>query len=68
MTPITQLLLGRTEFKHQLEEGFHTLAYAFFVPLFFVSIGLQANARARPGRPGLRAGDQRGGDRVEAAR
>ena len=40
------LLLGRTEFRHQLEEGFHTLAYAFFVPLFFVSIGLQANARA----------------------
>ena len=39
------LLLGRTEFRHQLEEGFHTLAYAFFVPLFFVSIGLQANAR-----------------------
>lgn len=39
------LLLGRTEFRHELEEGIHTLAYAFFVPLFFVSIGLQANAR-----------------------
>ena len=43
------VLLGRTEFRHELEEGFHTLGYAFFVPLFFVSIGLQANARALGG-------------------
>ncbi len=43
------LLLGRTEFRHELEEGTHTLAYTFFVPIFFVSIGLQANARALGG-------------------
>lgn len=40
------VLLGRTTFRHGLEEGMHGLAYGFFVPLFFVSIGLQANARS----------------------
>ena len=39
------LLLGRTQFRHELEQKVHMLAYAFFVPLFFVSIGLQANVR-----------------------
>ncbi|MEO8393591.1 MAG: cation:proton antiporter, partial [Chloroflexota bacterium] len=29
----------------QIERGLHSLSYAFVVPLFFVSIGLQANLR-----------------------
>jgi Kef-type K+ transport system membrane component KefB len=37
--------------KAQIEEGIHTLNYAFFVPLFMVSIGLTADARS------LSAGD-----------
>jgi Kef-type K+ transport system membrane component KefB len=41
--------LGRSGLHAQIREGMHTLAYAFFVPVFFVSIGLQANARALSG-------------------
>lgn len=40
------VLFGRTAFRHDLEQGLHGLAYGFFVPLFFISIGLQANARS----------------------
>ena len=40
------VLLGRTTFRHELEEGIGGLPYGFFVPLFFISIGLQANARS----------------------
>lgn len=38
--------LSRSEVKGEMEESFHSLAYGFFVPLFFVSIGLLVNARA----------------------
>ncbi|MGH2541854.1 MAG: cation:proton antiporter, partial [Ardenticatenaceae bacterium] len=37
--------LSRSALKEQVEEGIHALAYAFFVPLFFVSIGLLTDAR-----------------------
>jgi Kef-type K+ transport system membrane component KefB len=40
------LFSGRTSLKHTIGDGMHTLTYSFFVPVFFVSIGLQANARA----------------------
>lgn len=40
------VLLGRTAFRHDVEKGIYGLAYGFFVPLFFISIGLQANARS----------------------
>lgn len=40
------LFFARTSQRHAIERGMHTLAYAFFVPIFFISIGLQANARA----------------------
>jgi len=36
----------RTHLYHTVEEGVHKLTYAFLVPIFFVSIGLEANARA----------------------
>ncbi|MBN9393129.1 MAG: cation:proton antiporter [Chloroflexi bacterium] len=40
---IAGVALSRTNLKHEIEEKFHTLTYGFFVPIFFVSIGLAAN-------------------------
>jgi len=37
--------LGRTPLRNEIEAKMHTITYAFLVPIFFVSIGLQANAR-----------------------
>lgn len=37
------VLIAPTNHKHDLEKSFHTLTYGFFVPIFFVSIGLAAN-------------------------
>lgn len=42
---IAGVLFGRTHLRHGLERGMHALAYAFLVPIFFVSIGLEANLR-----------------------
>ncbi len=36
----------QTHVFHSVEEGMHKLSYGFLVPIFFVSIGLEANARA----------------------
>ena len=38
--------LGRSHLRDEIERGLSRLAYAFFVPLFLVDIGLQADARA----------------------
>jgi Kef-type K+ transport system membrane component KefB len=46
------LLFARTSLRHHIEAGMHTIAYAWLVPIFFVSIGLEVNARAL-GRGGL---------------
>ncbi|MER3543088.1 MAG: hypothetical protein C4311_00430 [Chloroflexota bacterium] len=43
---IAGLGFGRSALREEIERGVHTLAYALFVPVFFVSIGLEANARA----------------------
>jgi len=43
---IAGLLFSRTRARQRIETGMHTLAYSWFVPLFFVSVGLKANARA----------------------
>ncbi|MBK7894541.1 MAG: cation:proton antiporter [Anaerolineaceae bacterium] len=43
------LFLGRTHIREQIEEGISSLAYAFFVPIFFVDIGLAVNLRAISG-------------------
>ncbi len=39
------IFISRTKLHHKISEGMHTLSYAFFVPLFLVSIGLQVDAR-----------------------
>ncbi|MFN2141988.1 MAG: cation:proton antiporter [Candidatus Promineifilaceae bacterium] len=43
------LFLSRTPHRHQLEVGVSSLAYGFFVPIFFVSIGLSVNLRTITG-------------------
>ena len=42
---IAGVLIARTEFKKELDAGIHPLTYSIFVPVFFISIGLQANGR-----------------------
>ncbi|HMN59891.1 MAG TPA: cation:proton antiporter [Anaerolinea sp.] len=44
-TFVAGLMFGRTPEKHTVEHGFAVLAYGFFVPIFFVNIGLQVNIR-----------------------
>lgn len=39
------LIFARSEVKDRLETGMSTLAYGVFVPIFFVNVGLSANAR-----------------------
>lgn len=40
------LFLARTPFREQMEQGISVMAYGFFVPIFFVNIGLEVNMRA----------------------
>lgn len=37
--------LGRSTLRDKIETKMHAITYAFLVPIFFVSIGLEANAR-----------------------
>jgi Kef-type K+ transport system membrane component KefB len=39
------LIFARSPLKDRIESGVSTLAYSFFVPIFFVNVGLSANAR-----------------------
>ncbi len=39
------VLFAQTRFKEEIEEKIQPVTYSLFVPIFFVSIGLQANAR-----------------------
>lgn len=43
------LFLGRTPYREEIEEGISALAYAFFVPIFFVNIGLEVDLGAVSG-------------------
>jgi Na+:H+ antiporter len=43
---IAGVLIGQTVFRKEIGEGIHPLAYSIFVPVFFISIGLQADGRA----------------------
>jgi Kef-type K+ transport system membrane component KefB len=47
-TFIAGLMFARAPEKNQFEEGLVTMGYAFFVPIFFVSIGLSINLRMLP--------------------
>lgn len=42
------VFLGRTPYHNRIEDGVQTLTYAFFVPIFFASIGLHANIFSLP--------------------
>lgn len=43
---IAGVLFAQTSFKRQIDEGIHPLTYSILVPVFFISIGLEANGRA----------------------
>lgn len=43
---IAGVLFTRTRFKREIDEGIHPLTYSILVPVFFISIGLEANGRA----------------------
>jgi Kef-type K+ transport system membrane component KefB len=45
-TFIAGLMFSRTPEKRQIETSLHALSYAFFVPIFFISIGLGVNLRS----------------------
>jgi Kef-type K+ transport system membrane component KefB len=45
-TFIAGLMFARTPEKKTIETNLHALSYAFFVPIFFVSIGLSVNLRS----------------------
>jgi len=40
------VLVGQAGFRHEVEQRLRAFIYALLVPVFFVSIGLQTNARA----------------------
>ncbi len=42
---IAGLLFARSEFKERILQGFSTIAYGIFVPIFFVDVGLAVNLR-----------------------
>jgi Kef-type K+ transport system membrane component KefB len=42
---IAGVFFARTTFKKRIDEGVHPLTYSVLVPVFFISIGLRANAR-----------------------
>lgn len=48
-TYLAGVLMGQTSHKHEIEDKLGVLTYAFFVPVFFVNIGLEANARTLSG-------------------
>ena len=45
-TYLAGVLVAQTKFKQSIDVGVHALTYAMFVPVFFISIGLQADAHA----------------------
>jgi Kef-type K+ transport system membrane component KefB len=53
---VAGLAVARSPLRQQIEHDFSALTYGFFVPLFFVSIGLGANAREVTGTALLFAG------------
>jgi Kef-type K+ transport system membrane component KefB len=50
---VAGLLFARTPYKERIDEGIHPLTYSMLVPVFFISIGLQANGRELGDQVGL---------------
>ncbi|MCL5677170.1 MAG: cation:proton antiporter, partial [Firmicutes bacterium] len=50
---IAGVLFAQTPFRERIEHGLQAMSYSFFVPVFFVSIGLEANARILGGSFGF---------------
>lgn len=46
---VAGLMFGRSPLKSRIETGISTLAYGLFVPIFFVNVGLSANAKELTG-------------------
>ena len=44
-TFLAGLMFARTPEKRELDQGIHALSHSLFVPIFFVSIGIQINLR-----------------------
>ena len=42
---VAGLMFGRSPLKGRIEVGISTVAYGVFVPIFFINVGLSANAR-----------------------
>jgi len=49
---IAGVLFAQTRFKREIDEGIHPLTYSILVPVFFISIGLEADGRALVGDSG----------------
>jgi len=49
---IAGVLFAQTRFKREIDEGIHPLTYSILVPVFFISIGLEADGRALIGDSG----------------
>jgi Kef-type K+ transport system membrane component KefB len=47
-TFVAGLMFNRTPEKARVEQGLNAIAYALFVPIFFVDIGLRVNIRELP--------------------
>ncbi len=47
------VILSRLEIKERLEKGVRSVGYGFFIPVFFVSIGLEANLSGLITDPGF---------------
>ncbi len=52
---IAGVLCTRTRFKKEIDQGIHPLTYSILVPVFFISIGLEADGRSIFGDSGLLA-------------
>jgi Kef-type K+ transport system membrane component KefB len=48
---VAGVLLTGSRYKQRIDEGVHPLTYSLFVPVFFISIGLRADARALAALP-----------------
>ncbi len=46
---VAGLMFGRSPLKSRIEVGISTVAYGVFVPIFFINVGLSANARELTG-------------------